>query len=268
VSSSTYVIRGGLEGRERLRVLARVMWPTTSALFSRVGIAPTARCLDVGCGGGDVTRELAQIASDGLVVGTDLDAMTMELARTETAEAGIENVEFRVDDALQPPADGQRFDVVYARFLFTHLADPAKALENIAARVDPGGVLVVEDIDCSAHFCHPPSPAFARYVDWYIKTAHARGCDPNIGPRLPGLLRDAGLGDIAMNVVQPAGFSGEVKLIAPITMEMVADATVAANVATSEEVDQTVDELYAFANTEGTVQSLPRVVQTWGRPVS
>jgi SAM-dependent methyltransferase len=268
VSSSTYVIRGGLEGRERLRVLARVMWPTTSALFSRVGIEPTARCLDVGCGGGDVTRELAQIASEGFVVGADLDATNVALARAETAQAGMDNVEFRVDDVVQPPADDQRFDVVYARFLFTHLADPAKALENITARVDPGGVLVVEDIDCSAHFCYPPSAAFARYVDWYIKTAHARGCDPNIGPRLPGLLRDAGLGDIAMNVVQPAGFSGEVKLIAPITMEMVADAMVAAEVATSEQVSQTIDELYAFANTEGTVQSLPRVVQTWGRRAS
>jgi SAM-dependent methyltransferase len=268
LSSSTYVIRGGLEGRERLRVLARVMWPTTSALFSRVGIAPTARCLDVGCGGGDITRELAQIASDGFVVGTDLDATNVDLARAETAKAGVDNVEFRVDDVLQPPADGQRFDVVYARFLFTHLADPAKALENVTARVESGGVLVVEDIDCSGHFCYPRSPAFARYVEWYIKTARARGSDPNIGPRLPGLLRDAGLGDIAMNVVQPAGFSGEVKLIAPITMEMVADAMVAAEVATSEQVSQTIDELYAFANTEGTVQSLPRIVQTWGRRAS
>ena len=265
MSSSTYVIRGGLEGRERLRVLARVMWPTTSALFSRVGIAPTARCLDVGCGGGDVTRELAQIVSDGFVVGVDLDATMVEIARAETAQARVDNVEFRVDDVVQPPADDQRFDVVYARFLLTHLADPAKALENITARVDPGGVLVVEDIDCSGHFCYPRSPAFARYVDWYIKTAQARGCDPNIGPRLPGLLRDAGLGDIAMNVVQPAGFSGEVKAIAPITMEMVADSMVAAGVATSGEVDQTLEELFAFANTEGTVQSLPRIVQTWGR---
>jgi hypothetical protein len=129
-------------------------------------------------------------------------------------------------------------------------------------------VLVVEDIDCSGHFCYPPSPAFARYVEWYIETARARGCDPNIGPRLPGLLRDAGLDDVAMNVVQPAGFSGEVNRIAPITLEMVTDSMVAADVATVEEVNQTVDELYAFANTEGSVQSLPRMVQTWGRRTS
>jgi hypothetical protein len=49
---------------------------------------------------------------------------------------------------------------------------------------------------------------------------------------------------------------------------MVADSMVAADVATVEEVNQTVDELYAFANTEGSVQSLPRIVQTWGRRTS
>jgi hypothetical protein len=71
-----------------------------------------------------------------------------------------------------------------------------------------------------------------------------------------------------MTVVLPAGFSGEVKLIAPITMEMVGDSMVAADVATSDEIDQTLDDLYAFASTEGTVQSLPRIVQTWGRRVA
>jgi hypothetical protein len=51
VTIPTYVIRGGLEGRERLRALARVLWPTTSALVDRMQLAPTARCLDLGCGG-------------------------------------------------------------------------------------------------------------------------------------------------------------------------------------------------------------------------
>ena len=50
-----YIISGGLAGRERLRVLARAMYPTTAALFDRIGIEPGISCLDVGCGGGDVT---------------------------------------------------------------------------------------------------------------------------------------------------------------------------------------------------------------------
>jgi SAM-dependent methyltransferase len=265
MAPAAYVIRGGLEGRERLRALARVMWPTTSTLFSRVGIEPSARCLDLGCGGGDVTVALARLVPDGSVVGTDLDATKLELARAEAVTAGAGNVEFRLDDVMEAPTVDEQFDLVYARFLLTHLVHPAQALSNILTRLAPGGVLLVEDIDFTGHFCHPDSSAFRRYVELYTKAVQARGGDPNIGPRLPGLLRGAGLDDVDMNVVQPAGFSGEVKLISPITLEAIADAVLSADLATADELNQTVDELYAFANADETLLSLPRVVQAWGR---
>jgi SAM-dependent methyltransferase len=267
-ASSSYVIRGGLEGRERLRVLARVMLPTTSALLSQVGVERADRCLDLGCGGGDVTVELARRAPDGFAVGADLDEAKLDLARAEAAGAGLRNVEFRMDDAMVRPADDERFDVIYARFLLTHIPDPSQALCNICDRLAPGGVLVVEDIDFTGHFCFPHSAAFWRYVELYTDAVRARGCDPNIGPRLPALLAEAGLGEREMNVVQPAGFSGDVKSIAPITLEAIADAVLAAELTTPEQLNETVDELYAFANTEGTVLSLPRIVQAWGRRTS
>jgi 2-polyprenyl-3-methyl-5-hydroxy-6-metoxy-1,4-benzoquinol methylase len=64
-TSDHYRIRGGHAGRMRLRVLARVMWPTTRELLARVGVSEDARCLDVGCGGGDVTVRLARLAPRG-----------------------------------------------------------------------------------------------------------------------------------------------------------------------------------------------------------
>lgn len=72
-ASDHYLIRGGVAGRLRLRVLARIMWPTTRELLARVGVPEDARCLDVGCGGGDVTIPLARLAPRGQVVGTDVD---------------------------------------------------------------------------------------------------------------------------------------------------------------------------------------------------
>ena len=68
-----------------------------------------------------------------------------------------------------------------------------------------------------------------------------------------------------MNVVQPAGFEGEVRLIAPITLEAVADAVLAGGFATHEELAQIVDDLYTFARSDGAVVSLPRIVQAWAR---
>ena len=67
-----YLIRGGIAGRERLRVLARVMRPGTLALLERVGVTAGLRCLDVGCGGGEVTFDLASLVGiTGHVVGVE-----------------------------------------------------------------------------------------------------------------------------------------------------------------------------------------------------
>ena len=49
-----YVIRGGRHGYDRLQVLHRSRWPDTARLFERVGVAPGMRCIDLGCGGGEV----------------------------------------------------------------------------------------------------------------------------------------------------------------------------------------------------------------------
>src|SRR5262245_10929127 len=90
-----YVIRGGAEGRERLRLLSEVMGPSTRALLADVAIPRGAVCLDVGCGGGDVTRELARVVgSTGRVIGVDLDETKLAIARRESAERGITNVTF------------------------------------------------------------------------------------------------------------------------------------------------------------------------------
>jgi SAM-dependent methyltransferase len=259
-----YVIQGGVEGRERLRILARVMQPTTRSLFDRVRIDAAMACLDVGCGGGDVTLELARrVGPGGRVVGWDIDETKLELARREAGEQGVGNVDFRLSDIGHGEVERQ-FDAVYARFLLTHLKDPAGALAGMRQMLRPGGVAIVEDIDCTGCFCHPPAAAFLRYVELYTQVVRRRGGDANIGPRLPGLLLDAGFEGIQMNVVQPAGIDGEVKLINPITMEAIADSVLSEGLATRDEIDKVVAELYELARDPRTVVSLPRVVQTWG----
>ena len=57
--SEEYVLRGGCAGAERLRVLNRVKWPTTEPLLRVAGLGAGMSCLDVGCGSGDVTLEMA-----------------------------------------------------------------------------------------------------------------------------------------------------------------------------------------------------------------
>jgi SAM-dependent methyltransferase len=260
-----YVIATGRKGRDRLRVLTRVFAETTTRLLDGVGIGRGMACLDVGCGGGDVAAELARrVGPSGRVEGIDLDAVALDLARREAEGLGLANLEYRILDVYDL-ADSDRFDVVYARFLLSHLTDPARALARMAKALKAGGILAVEDVEFSAHFCFPDCPAFEEYVNLYGAAARAKGADPEIGPRLPSLLQDAGLSDVDMRVAQPAGIRGEAKLLSAITMELIGDAVVSAGLASAADVKRIAEALNVAASDERTVMSTPRIIQAWGR---
>ena len=264
MKTSEYILRGGVEGRERLRILSRVMRPTSLALLQRAGIRPGMACLEIGCGGGDLAFDMARMTgASGRVVGTDFDQKELDLAKNEAASLKLGNVEFRLADITET-GPGAEFDLVHARFLLTHLPDPAAAIARMRRALRPCGIIVVEDIDFRGHFSYPESAALARYVELYMELARRNGRDPIIGPRLPALLLDAGFENVQMNVVQPAGISGEVKLMAPITMENIGDKIVAEGLASAAEVTGLVAALYDYSHTPGTIGCVPRVVEAWG----
>ena len=263
--SNSYVIRGGLEGRERLRVLARIMHASSASLFDRCGLRDGVHCLDAGCGGGDATLELARrVAPNGTVVGVDIDEQKIRIARDEARQQGFANADFRVSDVRDVPGP-PAFDFAYARFLLTHLSDPAGAVGALHGQLRPGGILCVEDIDFSGHFTHPESAAFLRYHTLYCATVTRRGGDPNVGPRLPALLQRAGFHDVTVTVVQPMALQGEAKFISPLTLENIAGAILEDGLASQAEIDQLVRALYAFAADPHTLAGMPRIFQVWGR---
>jgi 2-polyprenyl-3-methyl-5-hydroxy-6-metoxy-1,4-benzoquinol methylase len=103
------------------------------------------RCLEVGCGGGDVTRELARRADpNGRALGIDIDAAALAIAREEAGRDCALGVEYQEGDVLTAELEAD-YDVIYVRFLLTHMADPAAAAARIAVGLRPGGVLIVED---------------------------------------------------------------------------------------------------------------------------
>jgi SAM-dependent methyltransferase len=260
-----YVIASGRKGRDRLRVLTRVFADTTSRLLDGIGVSRGMTCLDVGCGGGDVTVDLARrVGPTGRVVGIDSDSSILDIARGEATEHDIRNVEYLVLDVVELQ-EADRFDAVYARFLLSHLPNPDLALANMSRALKPRGTLVVEDVQFSAHFCFPDCSAFRDYVGLYSSVARAKGDDPELGPRLPSLLRQTGLSEIDIRVVQPAGIRGEVKLLSAITMETIGETVVTAGLASAQEVARIIRALHEAAHDERTVLSTPRVVQSWGR---
>jgi len=209
-----YIIRGGIEGKKRLEALARTMWPTTSRALERAGLTRGATCLDLGCGGGDVTFEMARLAGpDGRVVGLDFDELKIDLARQSAAERGLGNIEFRQLD-VENWNEEARYDFIYSRFLLTHLKNPGEVLRQMRRAVRPGGVALVEDIDFAGYVHYPRCAALEKYVSLYQAVAARRGCDADIGPKLYLMLLDAGWQQLELEVVQPTFVRGEGKRMA------------------------------------------------------
>jgi SAM-dependent methyltransferase len=220
-------------------------------------------CLDLGCGAGDVTRELATVCGRaGHATGLELDAAKLELGRREHAD--VPNLTLRHGDARSLD-EREGYDAVYMRFLLCYLADREAVLARVFRALRPGGVAVVEDIDFSGHFSEPRSPAFERYVRWFGEAVARRGGDADVGSRLPALLSRVGFTGVDVAVAQPVFRAGAGKEIAAITLEGIREPVTAEGIATAEEVDETLGELTHFAKREDTLLSLPRIVQTWGR---
>jgi SAM-dependent methyltransferase len=101
------------------------------------------RVLDIGCGAGLTTREAARVAVEGRVVGVDVSADMLEIARRRSAEEGLRNVGFEHGDAQVQAFPAAHFDLCISRFGVMFFADPAAAFANIARAMRPGARLVL-----------------------------------------------------------------------------------------------------------------------------
>lgn len=261
---SEYTIERGSGVRERMDLLATAHQPGTFGLLDIVGVPDGAQCVDLGCGGGHVTFELARRAGgSGSAVGVDLDDELLALARQQAADEGYRNVSFRAEP-VEDFSDAD-FDIAYARMLLSHVSDPAAMVARMAGAVRLNAIVVVEDVHFAGCFTEPACDAYDQWVAWFKAAVHLAHGDLDIGPRLPEMLRAVGLRDIGLRVVQPAYRNGPVKQLQQQSMEKVRSAVLNAGITTAHEYDRAHTELKAFTDDPTTIVASPRMIQTWGR---
>lgn len=112
-------------------------------LLDTAAVAEADHILDIGCGTGKATRDAARQASRGGVLGVDLSARMLELARARSAAEGLTNVTYLQADAQVHAFDAERFDVAISNFGTMFFDDPVAAFANIGRAVRPGGRLVL-----------------------------------------------------------------------------------------------------------------------------
>jgi ubiquinone/menaquinone biosynthesis C-methylase UbiE len=221
------------------------------------------RCLDLGCGGGEVTFEIARlVGQDGSVIGVDMDEVKLELARIAAAERRHANVEFRLANVSEWH-ETSAYDLVYCRFLLQHLSRPVDLLRRMWAAVRPGGAIVVEDADFDGLFCHPPNDGFAFYALMYPRVLERYGGDAASGRKLYGCFLEAGIPQPSLRLVQRVDADGEAKTLSLSTLEATAEAIVRAKLASLEDVNAAIASLAAFTSDPTSLVGDPRVFQLW-----
>lgn len=152
------------------------------------------RLLDVGCGPGSISLDLAGLVSH--VVGIDGADAAIERARAEAARRRVGNVEFRIADAYELPFEDDSFDVVHAHQVLQHLADPVQALSEARRVVKSGGIVAGRDADYGTMVHDPHEPRLDRWLDLYHRVARYDGGEPDAGRRLVGWFGAAGFEDV------------------------------------------------------------------------
>ena len=183
------------------------------ALQQSLAISPGSRVLDVGCGFGASSLELAALRPLS-VVGVDIDTSVLDVASAALAEVSARQaldpgskVSFQAGDAYELPFDDGSQDVVFSRFVFQHLDSPGVGASELERVLRPGGLACVVDVDDGLSISEPPpSGAYLRLAGALRAAQSGVGGDRHIGRRLAGLLDFHGLAPTAVLVLPQAAY--------------------------------------------------------------
>ncbi len=182
-------------GRRQLDYLEHLLDAPTTTCLNEIGIRPGGRCLDLGAGGGSITRWLAErTGPTGTVVSVDLDTDHLP------EQPGVEVHRHDINDGL--PTDGP-FDLIHARLLLLHLPRRAEILTMLADALAPGGWLVLGEFDATRprHVLSAPEESDTELFNRIQHIAHnvfatGKGVSLTWAHEVDARMTDAGLVDI------------------------------------------------------------------------
>lgn len=241
----------------RLDGLGELFDSWTLAHLEARGLGEGWRCWEVGAGGPGVPDALVdRVGASGHVVATDLDASHLGSCRAEVLEL----------DVVDGPPPGAPFDLIHARLVLVHVTDRQRALEVMMASLAPGGWLVIEDADPALQplacldGASPEAELANRIRSGFRFLLAERGADLAFGRRVPGMLRAAGLVDVAADAFFPVVASACATLELE-TMAMIGHQLIDAGIVDAAELARHCDAVAAGALD----LTQPPLVSSWGR---
>ena len=185
-----YIWQHDLKGEpDRLRLMSRLLDPSSRFHLLRTGVTAGWRCLEIGAGTGSVSQWLAQqVGPIGHVLATDLRPELMQ------AISGP-NLEVRAFDVVHDEPPGAPFDLVATRALLHHLPERRAVITRMVRWLNPGGWLFVQEPDFYPTWAVEPlsqKELWEKFIRW----AASHQIDYYVGRKVPAWLQEEGLTDI------------------------------------------------------------------------
>ncbi len=248
------------EAGRRFEALSALFDPSTFRHLSELGIDRGWRCWEIGAGGTSVVRWLAERAGPtGRVLATDIDISWATHAAGPT-------VEVRCHDVARDEPPAELFDLVHARLVLVHVAERDRALRSMVQTLRPGGWLLIEDADpalqpLSCPDVHGSDQELANTIRQGFRALMSqRGVDLAYGRKLPRLLRDAGLVDVAADAYFPLALPA-CRPLETATINLIRDQLIGNGIATAEEIETHLANVAA-----GRLDlAQPPMISAWGR---
>lgn len=174
-------------------VLRSHTWRTAenSAAYLLSSLHSGLDLLDVGCGPGTITVDLARRVAPGRILGIDRAREVIDQAKAYATAQGVD-VELQTGDLYTLDLEDASFDVVHAHQVLQHLTEPVRALRELRRVLRPEGLLAARDSDYSCFSWAPRVPLLTRWLEIYRAVARWNGAEPDAGPMLKGWALEAG----------------------------------------------------------------------------
>ena len=189
-----YVLGTHDEEIERLGLQHRVWRSHVLDAWRRAGIAPGQTVIDVGCGPGYATLDLAElVGSGGRVVAIDQSRRFLDHLVSSAERAGCRNIEACERDLAVDDLPHANADAAWCRWILAFVPDPRALLTRVAARLRPGGCLVIHEYyDYRSWRLLPPCRSVEEFVATVMSTWRTAGGEPDVGAMLPAWLSAMG----------------------------------------------------------------------------
>lgn len=192
-----YILGTGEDELVRLEIQHRLWSDVAVASWKRAGIGLGSRVLDLGCGPGHATFDLAQLVTPaGLVVAADQSQSFVDHIRASARDRGISHVRAELSnaEALSAGVTGAGpYDAVYMRWVLCWLPLPESVLGAVKRVLRSGGRIVIHDyFNWQTMTPAPRRPSLDRFVQASMASWRERGGDPDVVARLPRLLAESG----------------------------------------------------------------------------